>query len=459
MIAAIKSARVLGVTGSPVTVEVHHAAQALPGFTVVGVNDARCRETRDRVRAAMINAGLTWPLGRVTVSVAPAGTPMSASLDLAVAVGVLAATGLVPLEAATEATFIGELGLDGSIRPVAGVVPMVAATEGLTWVPSGSAPDVEHTRAGVLGVRSLGELVTELSRPIDPAAGRALEVAAAGGHHLLLTGTDDNAAMFAAAGLVSMLPDLTPAEVAEVAAIRSAAGVPVSGCRPPLRCPAPSVSTVSLVGGAGPAVRPGEVSLAHAGVLLLDAIEEFAPASLDALRGPLNDGVVRVARGAMSATMPARFQLVARMSPCACGVPGDGCQCTPAARARFTRRISGPLLDRFDLRVPLDAVDAANNIDAARSAVRVAAARARAAARGVRCNADLTAKEGFCHVDDGAGEVLAEALEAGRLSPRGALRVRAVALTLADLDGSATIGPATMAEALELHATPAAVNA
>lgn len=503
MLASITSACLLGIDGHPVRVEVH-ITSGLPGFSVVGLPDTACREARDRVRAAISNSGFEFPMRRITVNLAPSSLRKAGSgLDLAMAVGVLAASDQVPGDRLDELAFFGELGLDGSLRPVRGMVSLVdAAPVDTVVVPAVAVAEATvYGRHEVRCARRLVEVVEALrgegpwpdpptppaapeSAPGGPepdladvrgqlAARKALEVAAAGGHHLLMVGPPGAGKTMLACRLPGLLPPLGPDEALEVARIRSAVGEAlVAGslvATPPFRAPHHTASPVALTGGGTGVLRPGEVSRASQGVLFLDELGEFAPAVLDALRQPLEEGVIRITRAHAAATFPARFLLVGAMNPCPCGdAAPEGCSCTDGERARYRRRLSGPLVDRFDLRVdvtrpsPEELLRGMPGEPTSVVAARVREARARAEARGVPANARIPRGrlDELCAVTPDSERVLEGALIAGRLSARGLDRVRRVARTLADLDGvDGPVTPGHISVALALRAQPLVASA
>jgi magnesium chelatase family protein len=503
MVQRVSTVAFEGIEVRPVDVQVQ-IAPGLPAFNIVGLPDKAVSEARERVRSALIASGLALPARRITINLAPADLPKEGShYDLPIALGLMAGIGAIPHDALAGYTVLGELGLDGSIAAVAGVLPAAiganARGEGLmcpikcgpeaAW----ASPDME-----IVAASSLIQLANHfkgtqvLSRPqpkiletegavldlVDikgqESAKRALEVAAAGGHNLLMVGPPGSGKSMLAARLPSILPPLSPAELLEVSMVASVAGEIEGGAltnRRPFRAPHHSASMPALVGG-GLHARPGEVSLAHHGVLFLDELPEFGPQALDSLRQPLESGEVSIARANHRVTYPARFMLVAAMNPCRCGranEPGFTCSRKLNARcaADYQTRISGPLLDRIDLHIEVPAVTAADLIlppptEGSREvAERVALARERQAARyaatglpHIRSNAAVpaTVLEDVARPDSSGLSLLREAADAMRLSARGYHRVLRVARTLADLDGADKVGRVHLAEALSYRA-------
>ena len=497
MLARVVSACLAGVDAALVRVEVD-VSQGLPTFATVGLPDPAVRESRERVRTAIRNSGFAFPLERVTVNLAPADLRKEGvSFDLPIALGLLAATGAVKPDRLARLLVVGELALDGAIRPVRGVLPMAlrashARLDGcLLAVGNTTEASLLETLA-VYPVTSLAEAAAFLNdeqtiprtradpdqllaeAPPDDVdlgdvrgqahAKRALEIAAAGGHHLLLIGPPGTGKTLLARRLPTILPPLTLGEAIEVSRVWSVAGLlPSEGLvtRRPFRAPHHSVSAAGLVGG-GRLPHPGEVSLAHQGVLFLDELPEFGPHVLDTLRQPLEDGTVTIARAGGSVRLPAEVQLVGAMNPCRLGCRSvEGCVCTPAERARYLGRLSAPLLDRIDLHVDVGPVtpDAAlpRPGGAAESAVvrlRVAHARERQRARFERGRGRVNARLGprqlasHCPLSAAGRELLTRAAARLGFSARAHDRVLKVARTIADLASAEAIAVEHLAEAL-----------
>lgn len=468
MFVSVRSAVPFGVEAIPVQVEVD-VAVGLASFTIVGASGSQCREVRDRVRAAVLNAGLTWPQRRVTVSTGPR---RGSSLDLAIAVAVLAADGQIPAPLPTDLVW-GELGLDGTIRPAPGVVE-AALLAPIERIVCGSQDAVDATAGGddvwPVGYGTLADLAADLadgslaggepvrgvvsdwSTPPDPDVDLdmsdvvgyrdvkwALEVAAAGGHNVLMVGPEGAGATAFACRMPTIMGDLTSAHQVEVDLVRSAAGLRPGSGRPPYRAPHPASTLVALLGGGTAAMRPGEISLAHRGVLFLDDVTEFPVAGLDGVRSAMA-GTMRVARGGRSVEFPSDALVVAVCRPCPCG--DQPCQCSPDALARWRRRIPGPFVDRLSIRVrlgdasPSERAPAGSGGDESSAVIRerVVAARARAVERQGCVNERLIGA-GQIELTVAAADRLSREIAAGSLSARGADRVRRVALTIADLAG------------------------
>jgi magnesium chelatase family protein len=501
MLARLESAAVFGVDAYPVHVEVD-VGLGLPFFRMVGLPDASVRESRDRVRAAIRNSGYEFPSHRITINLAPADVRKAgSSFDLPIALGILAAEGILTSRELGNIVLVGELSLDGSIHSARGILPIAAAARKKGAVAL-LLPAPNAAEASVVGglrllpVRTLREAVEILDRPptawpeppraearptgrhaaegaLDLSdlrgqrfARRALEVTAAGGHNLLMMGPPGAGKTMLARRLPGILPALSFEEALDCTAIHSVAGTLPAGdgllVERPFRAPHHTISDVALVGG-GAIPRPGEISLAHHGVLFLDEMPEFSRHVLDVLRQPLEEGRITVARAARTVSFPARFVLVAAMNPCPCGYRGDparACRCTPQQVAKYCGRLSGPLLDRIDLIVDVQPVavgDLTGPASGESSAVvraRVLTARERQLTRpgrAARLNATLHGRafERACVLDEHGRRLLERSAARLHLSARGFHRVLKVARTIADLAGEGQIATEHLAEALQ----------
>ena len=488
-LARIQSFAFSGIEAVPVEVQVQ-ISSGLPAFLVVGLPDKAVGEARERVRAALTAMGLALPPKRVLINLAPADLLKEGShFDLPIALGVLAAMEVVPREEMSGFAALGELSLDGSLNAVAGVLPAAigASTRNLGLIcPASQGGEAAWAgRIEVLAASDLLSLInhfrgTQVLTPPDPAgvaergrgpclsdvkgmetAKRALEIAAAGGHNLLLMGSPGSGKSMLAARLPGLLPDLTPQQALEVSMIHSVAGMLDGGrlvMRPPFREPHHSASQAALTGG-GQRAKPGEVSLAHRGVLFLDELPEFPSQALEALRQPMESGRTTVSRAKAHVTYPARFQLIAAMNPCRCGYLGDAsreCGRAPRCGEDYQNKISGPVLDRMDLTVEVQPASAAELARAPpgepRAAVAGRIARARQTQRdrygpeGAASNAEVDSREVVLAAD--AADLAEQAMEKLRLSPRGYTRVLRVARSIADLAGTEVVERMHVAEAL-----------
>ncbi|MBI2297013.1 MAG: YifB family Mg chelatase-like AAA ATPase [Betaproteobacteria bacterium] len=489
-LAVVYSRALAGMDAPPVTVEAH-LANGLPSFTIVGLPEAEVKEAKDRVRAALQNARFDFPARRITVNLAPADLPKeSGRFDLPIALGILAASGQLPADRLAGCEFAGELALTGELRPIRGALAMAltASRERRAFVlPEANAREAALVEnATVYGARSLLDVCAHLAgrdplarctdRPAvngvqypdivevkgQAHAKRALEIAAAGGHSLIMVGPPGTGKTMLAARLPGILPPMTQDEALASAAMQSlgSAGFDVANWKQrPFRAPHHTASAVALVGG-GSQPRPGEISMAMHGVLFLDELPEFDRKVLEVLREPLESGRISISRAARQAEFPAEFQLVAAMNPCACGFLGHysgRCHCTPDQVLRYRRKISGPLLDRIDIQIEVPVVppeDLSCTGTGDSSTIireRVAQARTRMITRQGKENARLTAREidRYCMPDERGATLLKQAIARLGLSARAYHRILKVARTIADLAGSRALTGVHVAEAIQ----------